>query len=68
MIKGSLNDALTVASGSAVGRPIVENLMQQRMYGIAQCRQDEEHERLRKECEEFERSKNIDHDYDNDKN
>ena len=38
MIKGSLNDALPVASGSAVGRPIVEYLTQQRMYGIAQHR------------------------------
>ena len=56
MIKGSLNDALTVASGSAVGVSIVEYLIQQRMYGIAQRQQNKEHdERLRKECEEYER-------------
>ena len=53
MIKGSLNDALTVASGSAVGVPIVEYLMQQCRYGITQHQQNEEHERLRKEYEEF---------------
>ena len=52
-IKGSLNDALTVASGSAVGVPIVEYLMQQCRYGIADHQENEEHERLRKECEEF---------------
>ena len=53
MIKGSLNDALTIASGSAVGVPIIEYLMQQRMYGIEQRKQDEDHERLRKECDKF---------------
>ena len=27
--------------------------MHQRIYGIAECRQNEEHEKLRKECEDF---------------
>ena len=55
MIKGSLNDALTMASGSPVGVPIIEYLMQQRRYGVEAQQQNEEHERSRKECEEYER-------------
>lgn len=59
MIQGSLNDALCIVSGSAVGVPIVEYLMQQRMYNVEQHLQDKEHERLRKEYEEYERTRNC---------
>ena len=66
MIKGNLNDALTIASGSAVGVPIIEFFMQQRMYGIALRHQNEEHERLRKECDEYYQNNTAEDDVDDD--
>ena len=54
IIKDSLNAALTIASGTAKGEPIIEYLMQQRMYDISERRQNEKHEKLRQECEDFE--------------
>ena len=59
IIKGSLNDAL---SGSSKGQPIIEYLMQQKVYGIAERRQNEEHKKLRRECEDFENNNNIEGD------
>ena len=59
MIKGNPNDALTIASASAKGEAIIEYLTQQRMYDIAEHRQNEEHEKLRKEHEDFENNNNV---------
>ena len=55
LIKGSLNVVLTIASGSPQGEPIVEYLMQQRMYGISECKQNEDNWQFRQEHSEFEK-------------